>query len=205
MHNPGVIQTLLAAAAAYLLGCLVGAYYVVRFRAGHDVRATGSGNAGARNVFRSGDRSSAALTLVWDIAKGALAVWLARSIAPNDDVAVGLAFIFVVVGHIWPAQLQFHGGKGAATALGCMLVVDPLAAIAACGIGVLAGGISRSATIGGLTAVAAAPVVLVLTGGSWTLSAGVTIACAVVLIAHHPSIGRRRQATSMRPAQETSS
>jgi glycerol-3-phosphate acyltransferase PlsY len=200
-----VIQTVLAAGAAYLLGCLVGAYYVVRLRAGHDVRATGSGNAGARNVLRSGDKASAALTLVWDILKGAFAVLLARIIAPDDDVAVALAFIFVVVGHIWPAQLRFHGGKGAATALGCMLMVDPLAAIAACAIGVVAGGIARSATVGGLTAVAAAPVVLVLTAGSWTLGAGVAIACGIVLIAHHPSIDRRRQSSPVRPAQESTS
>lgn len=199
-----MIQTVLAAGAAYLLGCLVGAYYVVRLRAGHDIRATGSGNAGARNVLRSGDRSSAALTLVWDILKGALAVWLARTIAPTD-IAVGLAFILVVVGHIWPAQLQFRGGKGAATALGCMLVVDPLAATAACAVGVVAGGGTRSATVGGLTAVAAAPVVLFLTGGSWALGAGVAVACAIVLVAHHPSIDRRRQSSPARPAQESMS
>lgn len=196
-----MIQTVLAAGAAYLLGCLVGAYYVVRLRAGHDVRATGSGNAGARNVLRSGDRSSAAITLIWDILKGALAVWLARLIAAGD-LAIALSFIFAVVGHIWPAQLQFHGGKGAATALGCMLMVDPRAAIAACAIGVLAGGVTRSATVGGLTAVAATPIVLVYTGGSWTLSAGVAIACGIVLVAHHPSLGRRRQSADMRPSQE---
>lgn len=199
-----MIRTLLAAAAAYLLGCLVGAYYIVRLRAGHDVRSTGSGNAGARNVFRSGDRPSAVLTLAWDIAKGALAIWLAGVIAPNDDVALALAFIFAVVGHIWPAQLQLHGGKGAATALGCMLVVNQHAALVACVLGVLTGGITRSATVGGLTAVAAAPAVLLFVGRSWTLSMGVAIACAIVLIAHHPSIGRRRLSTPA-PAQESAS
>ncbi len=196
-----MLQTILAAGAAYLLGCLVGAYYVVRFRAGHDVRSTGSGNAGARNVLRSGDRASAALTLVWDVLKGAVAVWLARLIAPSD-LAVGLAFMFAVIGHIWPAQLQFHGGKGAATALGCMLVVDARVAIAACGIGVLAGGITRSATVGGLTAIATAPFVLMYSGASWTLGATVAVACAIVLIAHHPSVGRRRQSSPMQEAQE---
>ena len=196
---------MLAACAAYLLGCLVGAYYVVRLRAGHDVRATGSGNAGARNVLRSGDKSSAVLTLAWDILKGSLAIWLARFIAPNDDVAIALAFIFVVVGHIWPAQLQLHGGKGAATALGCMLVLNPHAAMLASILGVLTGGISRSATVGGLTAVATAPAVLLFIGRSWTLSAGVAVACAIVLIAHHPSLDRRRQSSPARPPQESMS
>lgn len=120
-----MLQTVLAALAAYALGCLVGAYYVVRLRAGHDVRETGSGNAGARNVLRSGDRFSAVLTLLWDVAKGALAVWLARSIA-RADVAVSLAIVAVVAGHIWPAQLQFRGGKGVATTIGTALAVLPL-------------------------------------------------------------------------------
>lgn len=196
-------RILLAAAAAYALGCLVGAYYVVRLRAGHDVRATGSGNAGARNVLRSGDKMSAALTLLWDILKGVLAVWLARAIT-SGDAAVGIAFVAAVVGHVWPAQLRFHGGKGAATALGCMLAIDPRVAIAAGALGALSGGVARSATVGGLTAVAAAPVVLVFTGVSWSLAASVAIACTIVLIVHHPVIDRRRR-VPLQPAQENAS
>lgn len=123
-------QLLLAAAAAYALGCLVGAYYVVRLRAGHDVRETGSGNAGARNVLRSGDRVSAALTLLWDILKGSLAVWIARTLT-EGDAAVAIVCVAVVAGHIWPAQLQFHGGKGVATMIGCLLAIGPRALIGA--------------------------------------------------------------------------
>jgi len=197
-----VLRTLLAAAAAYVVGCLVGAYYIVRFRAGYDVRSTGSGNAGARNVLRSGDRLSATLTLVWDILKGAFAAWLARAIAPTE-LGAGLAFIAVVAGHVWPAQLQFRGGKGAATALGYMLVVSPLAAIASCALGLVAGGLARSATVGGLTAVAVAPIALLLLRGAWSLTAGAAVACAIVLVMHHPSIDRRRHAPAMRPAQES--
>ncbi len=198
-----MLRIALAAAAAYALGCLVGAYYVVRLRAGHDVRATGSGNAGARNVLRSGDKMSAALTLLWDILKGVLAVWLARAIT-EGAAAVGIAFIAAVLGHVWPAQLRFHGGKGAATALGCMLAIDPRVAIAACALGVLSGGVARSATVGGLTAVAAAPMVLVFTGVSWSLAAGVAIACTIVLIVHHPVIDRRRR-VPLQSAQENAS
>jgi glycerol-3-phosphate acyltransferase PlsY len=161
-----VYQVLLAAVAAYVIGCLVGAYYVVRFRSARDVRETGSGNAGARNVFRSGDTLGAALTLVWDALKGALAVWLAQQIAPGD-VATGIAIVAVVIGHIWPAQLRFRGGKGVATTIGAALAVLPRA----------------------LT-------------GSPALVAGVVIACAIVIVMHHPSMDRRRPVSSMRPAQE---
>lgn len=121
-----MIQLALAAIAAYLVGCLVGAYYIVRLRRGRDVRDAGSGNAGARNVFRSGDRSSALLTLLWDVLKGALAIWLSRAVA-GTDAAAGLACVAVVAGHVWPAQLQFRGGKGVATAIGCLLAIGPRA------------------------------------------------------------------------------
>ena len=119
-----MLQTLLATVAAYMLGCVVGAYYVVRFRAGHDIRAMGSGNAGARNVLRSGDRTSAAITLLWDAFKGALAVWVAQRLA-HTNVAIALAFVAVVLGHVRPAQLQFRGGKGVATAIGASLAILP--------------------------------------------------------------------------------
>lgn len=186
------MDTLFVVLAGYALGCLVGAYYVVRLRSGTDVRASGSGNAGARNVLRGGDTRGAAITLVWDIAKGAAAVGIARAVSPTDWVA-GLAFIAVVAGHIWPAQLRFHGGKGAATALGCMLALDPRATLAALVAGALLGAITRSATVGGLTAVAVTPVVVTLMGASWGLAAAVTVACAMVLIVHHPSMLRRNQ------------
>jgi glycerol-3-phosphate acyltransferase PlsY len=96
---------------------VVGAYYIVRLRSGADIRASGSGNAGARNVMRSGDRTAAILTFVWDLAKGALAVALAAAI-DRSDWSAGVAFLFIVLGHIWPAQLGFRGGKGVATAIG---------------------------------------------------------------------------------------
>lgn len=196
-----MLQTVLAAAAAYALGCLVGGYYVVRLRTGRDVRSIGSGNAGARNVLRSGDRVGAVVTIAWDILKGALAVWMARWIG-QTELAAGVAFIAAVTGHIWPAHLQFRGGKGAATALGCMLALDARAAVAACALGVLTGGARRSATVGGLTAVATAPVMLLLVGGSWMLVALVAVSCAAVLLVHHPSVERRRHAAVMRPVRE---
>jgi glycerol-3-phosphate acyltransferase PlsY len=157
------VDTLFVVLAGYALGCLVGAYYVVRLRSGGDVRASGSGNAGARNVLRGGDRRGAAITLLWDIAKGAAAVAIARAASPHDW-AMGLAFVAVIAGHIWPAQLRFHGGKGVATALGCMLVLDPRVTVAALATGALLVGLTRSPTAGGLTAIAVTPVIVALTG-----------------------------------------
>jgi acyl phosphate:glycerol-3-phosphate acyltransferase len=118
------VRPLLAVLVAYALGCIVAAYYVVRLRSGKDVRDSGSGNAGARNVYRSGDRVAAALTLLLDAAKGAAAIQLAIW-AVNNDAALALAFVAVIVGHIWPIQLQFRGGKGVAPAIGAGLVLLP--------------------------------------------------------------------------------
>lgn len=118
------MKVLLAGLTAYALGCIVAAYYVVRLRSGKDVRESGSGNAGARNVYRGGDHAGAALTLAWDVAKGALAIVAARAIAP-DDLTLAIAFVAVIVGHIWPAQLRFHGGKGVAPAIGGALLLLP--------------------------------------------------------------------------------
>ena len=122
-----MLQLILVIAASYALGCVVGAYYIVRLRTGADVRMSGSGNAGARNVFRSGDRASAVATFAWDVAKGALAVWGAHRLVSQEwGGAAGVAFLSVIVGHIWPAQLGFRGGKGVATMIGGVLVAFPL-------------------------------------------------------------------------------
>ncbi len=111
------------ASGAYLIGCFITGYYLVRARTGLDVRDTGSGSAGARNVGRVLGRAGFAITVLGDFAKGALAVWLARKLS-NDDFSAALAVPAVVAGHLWPAQLKFHGGKGVTTSLGALLVFD---------------------------------------------------------------------------------
>lgn len=116
----------MVAVGSYVIGCVVGAYYIVRLRTGADIRASGSGNAGARNVMRSGDRTAAILTFAWDVLKGALAVWLADTLVQHEW-APGIAFLFVILGHVWPAQLGFVGGRGVATAIGCTVAIAAVA------------------------------------------------------------------------------
>lgn len=124
-RTPPVVRAALVALPSYALGCVVGAYYVVLLRRGVDVRATGSGNAGARNVLRSGDTAGAALTFAWDAAKAALAVWASARLTGNTQLA-GVALLFVVAGHIWPAQLGFRGGRGVAPAIGGTIAMSML-------------------------------------------------------------------------------
>src|SRR5881296_2553351 len=109
--------------AAYLLGCFATGYYLVRMRTGRDLRELGSGSVGARNAGRVLGWMGFVVTLLGDFSKGVLAVW-ATTHFTTDDRLVLLSVIAVMVGHVWPAQLRFHGGKGIATSLGALLVYD---------------------------------------------------------------------------------
>ncbi len=110
-------------AGSYLLGCLTTGYYLVRWTCGADIRTEGSGSTGATNVARKLGKAGFLTTFSLDLAKGALAAYLAKSYELEDPVRLscGLA---VIAGHIWPIQLRFRGGKGAATLLGVLLIFD---------------------------------------------------------------------------------
>jgi glycerol-3-phosphate acyltransferase PlsY len=108
---------------AYVLGCFTTGYYLVRWRKGQDIRDLGSGSVGAKNVGRTLGWPGFLVTIIGDCAKGAFAVWAARSFA-HDDLMAAVAMLAVVAGHVWPAQLRFHGGKGVATTLGALFIYD---------------------------------------------------------------------------------
>lgn len=116
-------QAFLIALGCYLVGCVTGGYYLVRLRTGKDMRRVGSGSVGARNVSSVLGASGFLATLLFDLVKGCLAVWAVRKYS-GDERFVALAMLAVVVGHIWPVQLRFRGGKGVATSLGCLLIYD---------------------------------------------------------------------------------
>jgi hypothetical protein len=111
-----VLQVLLAAIAGYTLGCLNTGYYLVRVRTGRDLRAEGSGTAGATNAGRFLGRAGFGLALLGDLVKGSLAVGAALALGAGEAGAAAAA-VGVVTGHIYPVQLGFRGGKGLATTL----------------------------------------------------------------------------------------
>lgn len=108
---------------SYGLGCISTGYYLVRLCTGRDIRASGSGSAGATNVRRALGVRGFAVTLVLDAAKGATAAAAAVYFGV-ESWGVMLAILAVVAGHIWPLQLGFHGGKGIAPAVGGILIFD---------------------------------------------------------------------------------
>ena len=127
------VNLFLAICAAYLIGSVPFAVIVSRAMGLDDPRTYGSGNPGATNVLRSGNRWAAALTLLGDGFKGWLAVWLAQRFGPPHGIAdtgVALVAIAVVLGHLYPLFLRFHGGKGIATAAGVIIALNPWLALA---------------------------------------------------------------------------
>lgn len=179
-------------AGSYILGCFVAAYYVTRWRRGVDIRASGSGNAGARNMARVYGLSDAAITLGLDAAKGAVAVLAGLTLVGPEWAGVA-ALLAAIVGHIWPVQLGFHGGKGAATGLGGVLTLDPLTAAALLGAGALAFAITRDFFRSGLVAIGLAAPMLALFGHDAPTVALAAITSLLCLVVHHPVLDAPRQ------------
>lgn len=128
------VTLILAIGAAYLIGSVPFAVLISRAMNLADPRTYGSGNPGATNVLRSGNKVAAALTLLGDGIKGFLAVWLALRFGPRygiGDTGVALVAIAVFLGHLYPGFLRFRGGKGVATAAGVIIALNPWLALTA--------------------------------------------------------------------------
>jgi glycerol-3-phosphate acyltransferase PlsY len=170
----------------YAVGCLNAGYYLVRTRHGADLRTMHSGNAGATNAGRVMGRRGFALVLALDAAKGALAAGIGWSLAGYTGAATGA--LSAIAGHIWPAQLQFRGGKGVATALGAFAVLEPttLALTTALALGSFA--LTRRWSASGLAAICSSPLIGYLVGRPVVAVLPIGLAAAVILLAHRTDI-----------------
>lgn len=121
---------LLTVVLAYFLGSIPVGYLLVKWRTGADIRATGSGNTGATNVLRTAGIWTGIATLVLDIGKGYLAVWIAGQASSGNPFWMSLAALAVMGGHAFSAFLGFKGGKAVASFLGAFLKLAPLATLA---------------------------------------------------------------------------
>jgi glycerol-3-phosphate acyltransferase PlsY len=146
---------------AYLLGSISFAVVMSRAFGLEDPRSYGSGNPGATNVLRSGNKWAAGLTLLGDAAKGWLAVWGAAQL--NATVSVqALVALAVFLGHLYPVFLRFKGGKGVATAFGVMLAVQPLLALAAALTWMFVAKVFKYSSLAALVSAVSAPLFYVL-------------------------------------------
>jgi len=175
------------AALAYLLGSVPFGMVMARVFGLGDIRQIGSGNIGATNVLRTGNKPAAALTLVLDAGKGGIAVLIARMLLAED--AAQIAGLAAFLGHCFPIFLGFKGGKGVATFLGTLLALFWPAGIAACLTWALVAGIFRISSLSALVAAALSPVWVSVFGMP---SAGVVTAllAALIFVRHDANIKR---------------
>ena len=160
------MEIALALIAAYLLGSVPFAVVASRLFGLADPRSYGSGNPGATNVLRSGNKKAALVTLIGDALKGWVAVYVAQRYGFSDSV-VGLVALAVFFGHLFPVFLKFKGGKGVATAIGVLLALDPLLGLATIATWLLVAYVSRYSSLAAILAAALAPVYsLLMHGGS---------------------------------------
>ena len=181
--------------AGYLLGSIPFGIVITRAMGLGDLRKIGSGNIGATNVLRTGNKKAAALTLVLDGGKGAVAVLLARAFAAPD--AVQLAALAAFVGHCFPVWLGFRGGKGVATFLGIWLALAPMVGIACCATWLVAAALSRISSVGALAAAALSPVWALLFGAETAVVLAVLL-LGLILIRHWQNIRRLRDGSEPR-------
>lgn len=165
---------LLAIVAAYLLGSIPFAMISSKVFGLADPRSYGSGNPGATNVLRSGNKKAALMTLIGDALKGTLAV-IAAQLAGLSETLVALVALAVFLGHLYPVFLRFKGGKGVATAAGVLLALDPILGLATVGVWLLVAYVSRYSSLAAVCAALAAPLVSALMhgGSNQTLVVGI--------------------------------
>ncbi|EEE39209.1 hypothetical protein TIGR00023 [Rhodobacteraceae bacterium KLH11] len=157
-------QLILWAALGYLMGSIPFGMVIAKVMGLGNLRQIGSGNIGATNVLRTGNKAAAALTLLFDAAKGAAPVLLARALAGED--AAQIAALTAFLGHCFPVWLGFRGGKGVATFLGVWLALDWRVGVACCLTWLVAAAIWRISSVGALAAAALSTTwVMLLTDG----------------------------------------
>lgn len=191
---------------SYLLGSIPFAVVVSRLMGLKDPRSFGSGNPGATNVLRTGNKKAAVLTLLGDAAKGWLAVFLAAYVTSKLGIPVAVVAACAVaafLGHVYSLFLKFKGGKGVATALGVLLALEPWLAFVVAGSWLLIAYASRYSSLGSVVAALLAPLYYVM-GGNVIWPMHPSIAFAILIIAvlvlhrHKQNISRLLQGKESR-------
>lgn len=187
------------AVAGYLIGSIVFGLFIAKVMNLGDLRQIGSGNVGATNVLRTGNRKAAALTLLLDAAKGAVVVLLARLFAGEDGAQI--AALFAMIGHCFPVWSGFRGGKGVATFLGILLALSWPIGLAACVAWLVAALVTRMSSMGALFAAAISTFLLVVMGYAQGLLLGIALTL-IIFARHRANITRIRAGTEPKIGQK---
>jgi glycerol-3-phosphate acyltransferase PlsY len=183
----GVLLIFIGLIVGYLLGSIPSGLILTRLAGTGDIRSVGSGNIGATNVLRTGRKGLAAATLLGDMLKGAVAVFIMKSIGGTDPaLAAGFA---AVIGHVFPVWLNFKGGKGVATYIGVLIAVSWPVALSFGIVWIVVAGLLRYSSLAGLIATLVTPALLwvfVRGNADWVFA----ILTVLVWIMHRGNISR---------------
>lgn len=178
---------------AYLIGGIPFGYLIVRLTTGRDVRSLGSGNIGATNVLRTTGRAVAVITLLLDIAKGFIAVWLMAWASYDSPAWMSAAALAVMAGHAYPVFLKFKGGKAVASFIGAFLYLTPIPLLAIVLLFVIVVSATRYISLGSIIAAGTFPLAvwLILHPPAVEVIAAI-IAAAFIVVRHKANIQRIR-------------
>ena len=185
----------LIALGAYLLGAVPFGIVITRGLGLGDLRQIGSGNIGATNVLRTGNRWAALMTLLLDAGKGGIAVVIARQFGPSD--AEQLAALAAFLGHLFPIWLGFHGGKGVATFLGTLMLLAWPVGLVSCATWLVTFALTRISSLSALIAALSVVFWLGISGYSDMIALGASLA-ALILWRHEANIKRLLAGTEPR-------
>ena len=187
-----LLNSLIFAGAAYLLGSVSFAIVVSKMFRLADPRTFGSGNPGATNVLRTGNKLAAALTLLGDCVKGvvpvALAVYFDEQLALGN-AGIALVSFAVFAGHVWPLFFRFKGGKGVATALGVLLGLNPILGFATLLTWIVIAYAFRYSSLAALISALFAPFYYTLLFGLNPIGFAVVVMSTLLIWRHRGNIG----------------
>jgi len=191
----GAVTLIVVAIAAYGLGSVAFGLIFSRVFGLGDVRKIGSGNIGATNVLRTGNKLAAFLTLLFDGGKGLVAVLIAKATVGAD--AAQVAGLAAFLGHLYPIWLGFRGGKGVATFIGVVLAVSFWVGVGVCLAWLATAAIKRMSSLAALVAAVASPVIALVLGHVTIIGLLIVLA-AFVFLRHRENIGRIMAGTESR-------
>ena len=187
--------------AAYLIGSVSFAVVVSKLMRLPDPHSYGSGNPGATNVLRTGNKGAAVLTLLGDAAKGWFAVWLAITLVPQFNLGVTVVATVAVaafLGHLFPVFHRFQGGKGVATALGILLALSLPLAFGVILLWLIVFYFSKISSLAALVAAAVSPLFTVHFFGFGAYASAVLIMALLLIWRHRANIRKLRDGTESR-------
>lgn len=190
---------MLVALLAYLLGSVPFGVVITRIMGLGDLRQIGSGNIGATNVLRTGNKGAAAATLILDAAKGAIAVLLARAFVGEDAAQVAAFTSFL--GHLFPVWLRFKGGKGVATFIGTLLALAWPVGLTVCATWAATAAITRISSLAALVAAASSTIWMFGLGQGRLLGLGILLTL-LVYWKHAANIARLNAGTEPKIGQK---